>query len=127
MLARQVIERAEHSLLIAEEAIANPLLGNQPIGGLLHLAECGVHAKERQQSDGDQSGETSVTIVDLALIFGHQLPDAQFAAGQRQDQDRRDQGPHEAEGEQRQGQPGADVAGDHRHRTVSSLPSQPSR
>ena len=51
MLGCHVVQGAEDGLLITEKAIANPLLSDQPLGRLGYLAECGVHAEERQQGN----------------------------------------------------------------------------
>jgi hypothetical protein len=115
MLGCHVVEGAKDSLLIAEEAVANPLVGDQPIGGLGYLAEGGVHAKERQQGNHEQPADTRVAVVDLTLVFRQQLPNAKFPTGQRQDHDCGSQRADEAEGKQDQRQPGANVAEDYCH------------
>ena len=114
MIGRQVVERTKHGLLITQEAVAHPLLGDQPLGGFGYLAECGVHAKEGQQGDDDQLGEAGVAVVGFALVLGQELADAELSTSQGQDHDCRDERADETEGEQDQRQPGAEVAGDHR-------------
>ena len=110
----QVGERAEHGRDVAEDAVADHLLDHHPVGGLLDLAEGGVHAEEGQQGDRQQPADAGVAVVDGPLVLGQQLADAQLAAGQVEDQHRRGEQADEGEGEQDQGQPGADVAEDHR-------------
>ena len=114
MLGCQVVQSTEYGFLIAEEAVSDPLLGHEPVGGLRHLAECGVDRKEGQQGDDEQPGHAGVAVVDLTLVFGQQLSDAELATGQCQDHDCRTKRADEAEGEQGQRQPRTDVAGDHR-------------
>ena len=114
MLGCEVVQSTEHGFLIAEKAIADPLLGHEPGGSLRYLAECGVHGKEGQQGDDEQPGHAGVAVVDLSLVFGQQLPDAELPTGQCQDHDCGAKRADEAEGEQGQRQPGTEVADDHR-------------
>jgi hypothetical protein len=78
-------------------------MNNQPVSGFGYLAECGVHGKEGKQCDEEQPGQAGVTVVDLPLVFGQQLPDAELSAGQGQDHDCRSERADETEGEQCQG------------------------